>query len=129
MTINEMISKAGWFKGSEKAWDRLDSQTKKDLSFKHTGCEAAYPTWEKCDCVHTGCRIRRGEIPPIVLTNGILKYELSNGWLRFNKDSKEARDHLARLIRAIRRKAQETGIYDPWKIPGGWQSMVATAIS
>jgi hypothetical protein len=129
-TTDERIRDAGWFKGSERQWQALTHEQRQDLAFAGCGCEAAYATWEgPVDCVHPGCQIRRGEKPKIHLTNCILKGEMYNGWLRFDKETTEGRLHLARLIRGIRRNAVKTGIYDPWKMEGGWQAMVASAIT
>jgi hypothetical protein len=129
MTTNERIRRAGWFDGTERQWQELTTEQREEIAFKGCGCLSAYPTWETpVNCVHPRCQIRRGEKPAIYLTNCILRSEMERGWLRFHKDSKDGRKHLAQLVRSIRRKAIETGIYDPWEIPGGWQSMVATGI-
>lgn len=70
------------------------------------------------------CKIRRGELPKIAGTNQTLRHEASSGWLRFITDRKR----LAVIFRAIRSAARRTGVYDPWKIPGGWQVMVYSGI-
>lgn len=128
-STNDRIKAAGWFKGSERQWGDLTHESRKDLAFAGCGCEAAYPTWPgPVDCVHVGCQIRRGEKKPLIMTNRILRYEMESGWLRFSKDSGEGRTHLGRLVRAIRNRALETGIYDPWDLPGGWQAIVATGV-
>lgn len=125
MTINEMIADSGWFKGTEKDWKQLPLAEREELAFAATGCMVAYATWEApVNCSHIGCRIRRGELPKIALTNSTLRGEYSNGWLRFIED----RAKVARIFRAIRKAARETGIYDPWKLPNGWQTMVFSGI-
>jgi hypothetical protein len=129
-TTDDRIRAAGWFPGTQKQWESLSHERRKDLAFAGTGCEVAYATWEApVDCVHAGCQVRRGEIKPLVQTNRILRYEMDSGWLRFGKESSEGRVQLARLIRAIRAAACATSIYDPWQLPGGWQGMVGTALS
>lgn len=129
-TTDDRIRQAGWFPGTERDWQALDHETRKDLAFAGCGCEVAYATWSgPVDCVHTGCQIRRGEIKPLIMTNRILRYEIERGWLRFGKESTEGRRNLGRLVRAIRRQALATGVYDPWKMPGGWQALVGTALA
>jgi hypothetical protein len=128
-STNDRIRRAGWFDGDERSWQALPMAEREDIAFHATGCAVAYPTWEgPVDCVHTGCQIRRGEIPAIALTNRILRSEAQSGWLRFLPDSRDGRIKLARIYRAIRSQAIETGIYDPWKIPGAWQVMVSSAV-
>ena len=130
LTINEKIGKAGWYPGNQAMWDALPWEDRENLSFAATGCEVAYPTWAvPVNCVHTGCRIRRGEIPLIVLTNSILLSEIHSGWLRFHAKDKHGRIRLARLCFAVRNAARQTGIYDPWRLPGGWQAIVFTGIA
>jgi hypothetical protein len=129
-TTDDRIRQAGWFPGTERDWQALSHDQRQDLAFAGCGCEVAYPTWEgPVDCVHAGCQVRRGEIPSIAVTNRILRYEMASGWLRFGLESTAGRRDLARLIRAIRRRAIATGVYDPWKLEGGWQGMVGAAIS
>jgi hypothetical protein len=129
MSINEMIRKAGWFPGNERAWKALPEEERQNLAFAALGCEVAYATWTgPVDCRHIRCLVRRGEKQPIIETNWTLRAEMDNGYLRFHKDSQEGRDKLARLIRAFRKYAMEHGVYDPWKMPGGWASMVGYAI-
>jgi hypothetical protein len=129
-TIDGMIREAGWFKGTQQSWRDLTEQEREDRSFQATGCEVAYPTWKApVDCLHISCQIRRGEKAPIMLTNRILRSELESGYLRFGKESTEGRIRLGRICRAIRRAAITTGIYDPWKLPGGWQTLVVAAIT
>jgi len=126
-SVNQRIREAGWFRGTEQDWRDLPSGERERLSFEATGCEVAYPTWprkEKPTCEHTSCRIRRGELPKIALTNGILYAEYDSGWLRFL-----TRSQAAKVFRAIRKQAMATGIYDPWKMEGGWQVMVQAGIS
>lgn len=128
-TINEMIRDAGWFDGSERDWQAIPFEEREKIAFKACGCLGAYPTWQApVNCRHIDCRVRRGEKQPIIITNQTMKAELRSGWLRFSKETKDGRVRVARLIRAIRRKAIETGIYDPWKIPGGWAGMVHCGI-
>lgn len=75
-----------WFKGSETEWKRLPIAERDALSFKHTGCAVAYPTWAApVDCVHLGCRVLRGELPRVAYYNGAFQGERSN-WLRFIED-------------------------------------------
>ena len=126
-TLNNRIQVNGWFDGTMTDWERLPMGEREEIAFKATGCAVAYPTWEApCNCFHTSCRVRRGELPPIAITNSVLRSELDNGYLRFAKQSKAGRAHLARLILAIRRRARETGVYDPWDMKGGWQDMVGS---
>lgn len=109
-----------WFPGSEDEWRALPWKERYDLSFKATGCQVAYPTWTApVDCVHTHCLVRRGEKPPIYITNCALRAEARGSWLRFLN-----RKRLAYIYRAVRAAARKSGIYDPWEIPGGWQVMV-----
>ncbi len=127
--LNAAIRKAGWFDGDQAEWDALPYAAKLDMAFAATGCEVAYPTWAKpVNCWHTTCQIRRGELPAIVETNRVLRNEMENGWLRFHKDSQTGRDRLARLCMAIRKEAGKQGIYNPWKLAGGWQAMVYEAV-
>ncbi len=129
-TINEKIQEAGWFDGNQTMWEKLSWEERQDAAFTETGCEVAYPTWlAPVNCLHVGCRIRRGEIPPIVETNHVLLAEMHNGWLRFHTKDRHGRARLARLCLAFRKRARETGIYDPWEIPGGWPAIVFTGIS
>ena len=129
LTTDQRIERAGWFKGSERDWQALSHEERQDIAFAGCGCEAAYATWEgPVNCVHIGCQIRRGEKAPLIMTNRTLKAEMCNGWLRFGKETRAGRIRLARLISAIRSKAQETGMYDPWQLPGGWQGMVGSAV-
>jgi len=74
--------------------------------------------------VHDKCRIRRGEIPAIVETNHVLQYEADRGWLRFL-----TRAQKARVFVAMRGAARDSGVYNPWLIPGGWLTMVMAGIS
>jgi hypothetical protein len=125
MTIAELIVDAGWWLGTEAEWRALPLEQREEIAFIRTGCRIAYPTWERpVDCVHTECQIRRGELPKIALTNRILLSEASTGWLRFMRE--ENRGRLAKVFRAYRKAARETGVYDPWKI--GWQLMVYSAV-
>ena len=128
-TTDDRIRLAGWFSGGEREWQALSHEEREDLAFAGCGCAVAYPTWAgPVDCVHTCCQIRRGEKPPIALTNAILRGEMDRGWLRFGKESRDGRRRLAALIRAIRSKCRETQVYDPWKLPGGWQAIVAIGV-
>lgn len=126
-SVNQRIREAGWFRGTERDWQELSQEERERLSFEATGCEVAYPTWPvngNSECRHLGCRIRRGELPKIALTNGVLRAEYDSGWLRFLP-----REQAARVFRSIRKRAMATGIYDPWKMEGGWQVMVHAGIS
>lgn len=128
-SIDARIRRAGWFKGTEKQWQALSHEDRKDIAFKGCGCEVAYPTWQgPVDCVHIGCQIRRGEKQPIIETNRRLQNEIERGWLRFAKESTEGRVNLAKLVRAIRKRAIETGVYNPWDMEGGWQAMVSLGV-
>jgi hypothetical protein len=125
MSISELIADSGWFKGTEQDWRALPLAERDRLAFVATGCEVAYATWEApTHCCHITCRIHRGELPPIALTNSALRGERSSGWLRFIED----RSKVARIFRAVRKAAMQTGIYDPWKLPGGWHTMVHAGI-
>lgn len=127
MTINELIADAGWFKGDEAMWQSLPLKEREELAFAATGCEVAYATWPApVECVHTRCQIRRGELPKIALTNGILRGEMSSGWLRFHRDSAQGRSRLAKICRGYRRAARATGVYDPWKLD--WSLMVSAGV-
>jgi hypothetical protein len=126
LTIAERIQLAGWWKGTEREWQALTMPEREAIAFAATGCRVAYPTWEApVDCCHVECRIARGEQPKIALTNAVLRGEAESGWLRFTKQ--EDRKRLAKIFRAYRKAARETGVYDPWKI--GWQGMVFPAIT
>jgi hypothetical protein len=125
MSIAELIQDSGWWLDTEAAWQKLPLAEREAIAFARTGCAVAYPTWQRpVDCVHLECRILRGELPKIALTNAILRGERESGWLRFSEDRKQ----IAKLFRAYRKAARQTGIYDPWKLPGGWQGMVFTAV-
>lgn len=124
-TMTKQKEWSTWFVGTEEGWRRLDCQTQKDLAFEATGCEVAYPTWEApVDCLHTECRIRRGELPRIALTNSVLLYESRYGWLRFVRE--RDRKGLARIFRHFRREARATGLYDPWK--ADWRTLVYAGV-
>ena len=116
---------SNWYSGTEQEWQALSMAKRHDTAFAKTGCEIAYPTWQApVNCVHDKCRIRRSEIPAIVETYHILQYEADRGWLLFL-----SRVHKARVFIAMRRAARESEIYDPWKIPGGWQALVMAGVS
>ena len=122
MTLNEMIQDAGWFPGSEKDWQALSREERSGLSFAATGCLTAYPTWKDVHCVHVDCRVKRGEVKPICITNHYLIAEKYN-WLRFILDTPEGRSKVARIFRNARCKARETAEYNPWN-GGGWAGFV-----
>lgn len=125
MTTNERIADAGWFHGTDADWKAIPIAERDELSFAATGCCVAYATWPApVDCSHLKCRIRRGELPKIAETNATLRSEYYNGWLRFIEDRKR----VAAIFRAVRKAAKETKIYDPWKLPGGWQVMVYAGV-
>jgi hypothetical protein len=122
MSIAEMIVDAGLWLDGEPAWRALSLTRREQIAFERTACKFAYPTWETpVNCAHLDCRIARGELPKIAKTNSILRAEMGSGWLRFIED----RQRLARIVRAYRKAAHETGVYDPWDI--GWQDMVFAA--
>ena len=122
--LNDVIKKNGWFDGTMRDWDRTPNR--EEIAFKATGCLCAFPTWPApVNCVHVDCMVRRGELPKIAITNRVLRAEYNN-YFRFALQSKAGRAHLARLFLEVRRLARATGIYDPWKIPGGWQSIVGS---
>ena len=124
MTIAELIRDSGWWLDTEAAWQALPMEQREKIAFERTGCAIAYPTWERpVDCLHTRCQILRGELPKIALTNRILRAEAESGWLRFIED----RNQLARIFRAYRKAARDTGEYDPWKI--SWAGLVYSGIS
>ena len=126
-TINEMILDAGWFHGTEKEWQALPRTDREAMAFKATRCLIAYPTWQPpVDCVHTCCQVERGELPRIAITNRKLRAELTN-WFRFHLDSRSGRQHIARIFRAMRKAARETGEYDPWKL--SWATIVYGGIA
>lgn len=128
MTIAELIVDSGWWLGTEKEWQALPLKEREEIAFARTGCRVAYPTWERpVDCVHTECQIRRGELPPIALTNRVLRVEADSGWLRFLRQ--ENRLGLAKIFRTVRRAAREQGEFDPWKLRGGWQVIVFGGIA
>jgi hypothetical protein len=131
MSIDELIADAGWFDGGDREWRALPLAERDALAFKATGCAVAYATWPApVDCVHTGCLILRGTLPSIALTNHILRSEAQSGYLRFIPQStRDGRLRLARIYRAIRAQARATGVYDPWKMNGGWQVMVGAGIA
>lgn len=127
MSIPELIADSGWWLGTEAEWRALPLRQREEIAFVRTGCRVAYPTWERpADCVHTECLIRRGELPQIALTNRILRAESECGWLRFMRQ--ENRNRLAKVFRAIRKTARKQGEFDPWKMRGGWQVLVYSAV-
>lgn len=116
-----------WYTGTKREWQHMSSEEREDASFAATGCEVAYPTWESpVDCCHTTCRIRRGELPKIALTNAMLQSEIYHGWLQNQTKTANGRARLARLCIAVRKAARETGQYDIWQL--GWQAIVYTGI-
>lgn len=122
--LNDRIKANGWFDGTMTDWERTPDR--EEIAFKATGCLIAFPTWEApVNCVHVDCMVRREELPPIAITNRVLLAEYGN-YFRHALQSKAGRAHLARLFLAIRNRARETGIYDPWKLPGGWQGIVGS---
>jgi hypothetical protein len=129
LSLDELIERAGWFKGSMEDWRRLSYKEQRELAFAGTGCEVAVATWNApVICRHTGCMVRRGVVPKIAITNSILRAEASNGWLRFiPKQSVEGRRKLARIFRAYRAAARKTGVYDPWKID--YRTMVYAGVT
>jgi hypothetical protein len=113
MSINELIRDSGWFPGTESDWKALSLGEREDIAFAATGCAVAYATWEKpVNCVHTGCMIRRGELPAIANLNRQMRAEASSGWWRFIED----RHKLACIFRKYRKLARERGVYDLWKL-------------
>lgn len=113
-----------WYEGTKTDWQNLTEEEREDRSFEATSCLFAYPTWPAGEraCIHTACRIIRGELPLIASTNGTLRYEAREGWLRFC-----SRDQKARIFRAVRAVARQTGNYDPWR-NGCWRLMVGAGI-
>lgn len=115
--LDRAIRAAGWWDGTSEEFRRLDSGDRAQLAFVATGCAVAWCTWAPpVDCVHTKCRILRGELPRIAETNGILRAEMDSGWLRFRTGTRDGRAALAKLCRATRKAARLTGEYDPWKL-------------
>jgi len=113
-----------WFKGTEKEWDALSNKEQSKLSLKETGCLFARPTWQMpIDCSHLQCQVARGEKPQIALTEGILYGERECGWLRFLSE-----ERYQQVKTALLKRAEELGIYDPWKLPGGWQVIVGAGL-
>lgn len=120
---------SSWFDGVETEWLALPMSEREERAFAATGCVVAWPGWKHpVSCVHLSCRIRRGEKPPIALTNAMLRYEVHRNWLRFNLRSPEGRRRNAAICRALRKQARETGVYDIWK-GGGWSLLVRGAVS
>ena len=108
-----------WYAGSEAQWKALPISERDRLSFEHTGCECAYPTWPApVDCVHGGCLYRRGETTRAALVNQSLRAERERGWLRFDDIPRE---RIARVYRAVRNACREQGTYDIWK---AWPAIV-----
>ena len=95
-----------------------------DLAFELTGCQFALPTWgtERVDCRHMPCMIRRGERQPEDLTRSRLQSERDN-WLRGISD-----EQFNKLLNVFLQVAHESGEYDPWLMPGGWQAIVGLGI-
>jgi hypothetical protein len=121
---------SGWYAGTEADWRAIPYEERKAMAFQATGCEVAYPTWKApADCVHTDCRVLRGELPAIAITNAVLRYEMCSGWLRFGLGTPAGRARMARIVRGVRAAAMRTGIWDPWEMPGGWCVMVGAAVS
>lgn len=124
MSLDERIRANGWFDGTMDDWYELPLEQREQIAFAATGCSVAYPTWARpVDCVHTRCRILRGELPPIAYTIGQLRHERESGWLRFMKDEKQ----VGAMFRYYLCEAARTGVYDIWQI--GWQGLVLAGIS
>ncbi len=124
MSTAEMIVDSGWWTEGEPAWLALPLAERERVALERTGCKFAYPTWERpVNCVHLKCRIARGELPKIAETNCVLRSETQSGWLRFIDD----RQKLARIYRAYRKLARQTGVYDPWNL--SWAGLVFPAVS
>ncbi len=98
-----------------KALAAKDMGKAEDFAFAACGCEAAYPTWwakadgttEQVDCLHLGCRIRRGEFKRpnwLVLFTSMFRSEVDSGWLRFSKETFKGRTMIARLYWAMKRR-------------------------
>lgn len=112
--INERIRRAGWFQGTKRDWQKLSIAKREEIAFEATGCEVAYPSWEKpVDCVHGASRVRRGELPPIALTEAILDAERASGFLGFIDEA-----NYRKIRAAFIAEAKETGVYDPWRLAG-----------
>lgn len=115
---------ASWWKGTVKEWDALPIAERERIAFTHTGCAVAYCTWKApANCFHLTCQILRGEKPAIALTEAVLAGERQAGWLRFMEE-----EAYQRLHRAIIARAQESEVYDPWQMPGGWQAIVFSGV-
>jgi hypothetical protein len=115
MTAKKQISISNWWRGTEQEWERIPYEQRRQLAFTRTGCLEAWPRWHApVKCLHTGCRIERGEIKPISLLNNMMKAEASRGWWRFI----ENRKMLAQMYRHYRAEARRTGEYDLWKLGG-----------
>lgn len=120
-TVNprDRIPLSTWYAGNRHTWADLPEDQQKELSYAATGCLYAYPTWEECRdpiarldyCVHTPCKIKRGQLPPIAETNRDLRYEMHYNWLRFDYHDPIGRARLARLCIAVRNQAKTTGVY------------------
>ena len=122
MSIDELIADSGWFKGTERDWQRLSSEERQRLAFTATGCQIAWASWEApVNCVHPWCQVARGERKPITVLNSQMQYERASGWWR-NMD----RAKLARVYRAFRKAAREQQVFDIWKL--GWQTVVFTGL-
>lgn len=127
-TTNDRIREAGWFHGTETDWRDLSHEERQGIAFNALGCAEAYPTWTgPVNCVHVTCQIRRGELPAIAETNRTLRNERDYGYLRFLGDAPEDRKALARVYRAVRAIAMQTGVFDPWKTDA-WKIIVGTSV-
>lgn len=124
MSIAELIADSGWWTEGESGWQALSLAERERIALERTGCKYAYPTWElPVNCIHLRCRIGRGELPKIAETNCLLRAEATSGWLRFIDD----RQKLARIYRAYRRLARQSGVYDPWQL--SWAGLVFPAVN
>jgi diadenosine tetraphosphatase ApaH/serine/threonine PP2A family protein phosphatase len=112
-----------WETGGREVWQRIPLAAREEDAFVHCGCLYAAPTWGiPVHCLHLECKLRRGEITPADKLRAILTSERDN-WLRGVSD-----EVFERLYAGCLRVAQETGEYDPWKLPGGWMGIVYTGL-
>lgn len=111
-----------WYAGTEAQWQALSSEERERLAFEATQCEVAYPTWEApVDCLHSGCRYRRGEVTRADLVNGALRGEREYGWLRFC-----SRERAAQVYRTVRAECRRLNTTDIWQC---WQVLVYGAVT
>lgn len=113
-------------------WRELPLEDREAWGLKYRGCAYASPLWDDSShCRHPRCRVLRQEAHPIVILNSYLFYELYDGYLKSWRRSQDPRKRqkLAQVLWYIRQQARQSGVYDPWKIPGVWQLFVSAALT